>query len=225
MKSHQKRTAISHYVLKNLARPLIKALWVKKVTGLQNIPKKGAFIIAMNHQSFFDFLIFTAIAPRNIHFLAAEKFYQNKYWKALMVLTGQIKVDRHAKDKTELHGHVKCHLGKGLLLGIFPEGTRSPYKDEMLEAFNGVSKYAIEHKVSIIPVGLKGMYDILPKDSKKISFKKTSEVHIGAPIDVSEYWGKQIDDDTYSFVTEKVMKRIEHLSGKKYNFYKHEHAE
>ncbi len=225
MKSHQKRTALSHYILKNLARPIIKSLWVKKVTGLQNIPKNGAFIIAMNHQSFFDFLVFTAIAPRNVHFLAAEKFYKNKYWKALMILTGQIKVEREAVDKSELHLHVKNHLEKGLLLGIFPEGTRSPHKDEMLKAFNGVSRYAVEHKVNIIPVGLKGMYDILPKNSKKISFKKTSEVHIGVPVDVSEYWGQDLDNTTYSYITEKVIKKIELLSGKKYNHYEHNHAE
>ncbi|MBC7766899.1 1-acyl-sn-glycerol-3-phosphate acyltransferase [Arenimonas sp.] len=225
MKSHQKRTAISHYILKNIARPFIKTLWVKKVTGIENIPKKGAFIIAMNHQSFFDFLIFSAIAPRNVHFLAAEKFYKNRSWKALMVLTGQIKVERETKDKTELHNHVKTHLGKGLLLGIFPEGTRSPHKDEMLKAFNGISKYAINHKVNIIPVGLKGMYDILPKNSRKISFKKTAEVHIGKPIDVSEHWEGESDDEKYTYITEKVMKKIELLSGKKYNHYTHNHAE
>ncbi len=225
MKSHQKRTAISHYVLKNIARPFIKALWVKKVTGLENIPKKGAFIIAMNHQSFFDFLVFTAVAPRNVHFLAAEKFYRNRYWKALMVLTGQIKVDREAKDKTELHGNVRKHLEKGLLLGIFPEGTRSPHKEEMLKAFDGISKYAIEHKANIIPVGLRGMYDIMPKDSKKISFTKTAEVHIGEPIIVSQHLNEEFGDQKYSYITEKVMKRIEILSGKKYNFYTHNHAE
>ena len=225
MKSHQKRTAISHYILKNIARPFIKVLWVKKVTGLNNIPKKGAFIIAMNHQSFFDFLVFTAVAPRNVHFLAAEKFYKNKYWKALMILTGQIKVEREAKDKSELHGHVKTHLEKGLLLGIFPEGTRSPYRDEMLKAFDGISKYAIRHNVNIIPVGLKGMYDIMPKDSNKISFRKTAEVHIGEPIDVTQYINPDLGDEQYSYITEKIMKRIENLSGKKYNFYKHSHAE
>jgi 1-acyl-sn-glycerol-3-phosphate acyltransferase len=226
MKSYQKRTAISHYILKNIARPLIKSLWVKRVTGMDNIPKTGAFIIAMNHQSFFDFLIFTAIAPRNIHFLAAEKFYKNRYWKALMVLTGQIKVEREAKDKNQLHTHVKTHLGRGLLLGIFPEGTRSPHRDEMLPVFSGIAKYALDHNVQIIPVGLKGMYDIMPKESKKISFKKTAEVHVGEPIDVSKYLKIEIrDEDKYLYVTEKIIKKIENLSGKKYNHYKHNHEE
>ena len=225
MKSYQKRTAVSHFILKTLVKPLFKFFWVKKIVGLENIPKTNAYIIALNHQSFFDFLIFTVISPRNIHFLAAEKFYKNKYWKTLMVLTGQIKVEREAKDKTELHNHVKMHLNKGLLLGIFPEGTRSPHKDEMLPAFSGIAKYALEHHVHIIPVGLRGVYDILSKESKKISFRKCSEVHIGKPLDLTEYWGLHEDNEKCTLVTEKVMKKIELLSGKKYNHYKHNHAE
>ncbi len=223
MTSYQKRTAISHYILKHIARPVLKRLWVKKVVGLENIPKTGSYIFALNHQSFFDFLIFTVVCPRNIHFLAAEKFFSHRYWKILMKLTGQIKVDRHAEDKSVVHEHVKKHLEKGLLLGIFPEGTRSPYRDEMLPAFSGIAKYALKHNVSVIPVGLRGMYDILSKESKKVSFKKVCEVHVGEPIDLTKHFFEGHEDDKHLYLTEKIIKRIEILSGKKYNHYKHTH--
>jgi 1-acyl-sn-glycerol-3-phosphate acyltransferase len=225
MKSYHKRTAITHYILKKIVKPIFKFLWIKDIKGIDNIPKKGAYIFAFNHQSFFDFLIFTSISPRNIHFLAAEKFYNHKLWRPLMILTGQIKVDRHAHDKSDVHENVRIHLEKGLLLGIFPEGTRSPYPDQMLPAFDGISKYALKHRVNVIPVGLRGMHEILPKDGKKISFKKCSEIHIGEPIDLSSYWGNYDDINKCVDVTEKIMKEIEKLSGKKYNHYRHNYAE
>ena len=225
MKSYQKRTALTHYILKNIVKPFFKFFWIKKISGLENIPKKGTYIFALNHQSFFDFLLFTAISPRNVHFLAAEKFYKHKLWKPLMILTGQIKVDREVKDKSEVHEHVKIHLERGRLLGIFPEGTRSPYEDEMLPAFSGVARYALKHKVHVIPVGLRGMHNILPKSGGKVSFKKCAEIHIGEPLDFSGHWECHEDANICEFVTEKVIKKIEFLSGKKYNHYKHHHEE
>ena len=225
MKSHQKRTAITHYILKKIVKPFFKLFWIKKITGSENIPKKGTYIFAFNHQSFFDFLLFTAISPRNIHFLAAEKFFNHKLWRPLMILTGQIKVDRNAQDKSEVHEQERIHLEKGRLLGIFPEGTRSPSPDEMLPAFTGVAKYALKHKVHVIPVGLRGMHEILPKDGGKMSFKRCAEIHIGEPIDLTGHWECHEDTQTCEFVTEKIMKKIEKLSGKKYNHYKHNHDE
>lgn len=220
MKSYHKRTAVTHYILKKIVKPIFKFLWIKDIKGLENIPKKGAYIFAFNHQSFFDFLIFTAISPRNIHFLAAEKFYNHKLWRPLMILTGQIKVDRTSHDKSDVHENVKIHLEKGKLLGIFPEGTRSPHIDEMLPAFTGIAKYALKHKVHVIPVGLRGMHEILPKDGKKISFKKCSEIHVGEPIDLTEHWECDADTGICELVTDKIMSKIEILSGKKYNHYK-----
>lgn len=225
IKSYQKRIVVSHFILKMITRPIFKFIWIKNIRGISNIPKKGAYIFALNHQSFFDFLIFTAISPRNVHFLAAEKFYKHKLWRPLMILTGQIKVDRNSHDKSDVHENVKLHLEKGKLLGIFPEGTRSPYVDEMLPAYTGIAKYALKHKVHIIPVGLRGMHDILPKTGGKVSFKKCAEIHIGEPLDLSSHWECHEDTNICEFVTEKVMKKIEVLSGKRYNHYKNKHDE
>jgi len=223
MNSDSKIITLTYYLLRTLLKPFIKGLWVKNVTGLSNIPKSGSAIFALNHQSFLDFLTFTVISPRNVHFLAAEKFFESLFWKPIMILSGQIKVTRESHDKAVVHSIVKKHIDKGMLLAIFPEGTRSHSESEMLKAYTGIAKYALEHRIPIIPVGVKGAHGIFSKGSSKLKFRKSVEINIGEPLIHPEYWGKHLDKSTCTLVTEKVIKKIEALSGKKYNHYEFNH--
>ncbi len=216
IETHSKIVKLSYGFLRRIAGIFMRLFLVKKTTGFHNIPKKGAAVIAMNHQSFFDFLSMAAVAPRNIHFLAAEKFFNHKYWRMLMIATGQIKVDRQAKDKEEALAGVHKHLEKKTLVGIFPEGTRSHLPDEMLKAYNGVAKFALKNHVPIIPAGIIGAHEVLGKGDKKIKIKKVIELHVGRPMDFSQYWDMQEDKEICTYITEKVMKEIEKLSGKSY---------
>ncbi len=225
MKSHSRLTKITYRITRTILKPILQGIWVKEVTGRENIPKKGGVIIALNHQSFFDFLTFAVVAPRNIHFLTAEKFFNHKLWRILMIICGQIKVERTADDKSGVHSRVKQHLEAGHMVGIFPEGTRSPFKDEMLKAFTGIAKYALEHRVPIIPVGIRGAHEVLSKDGKKVNFIKSIEIHIGHPLHFPNHWEHHSDREARTYVTEKVMKQIERLSGKKYPHYELNHEE
>lgn len=223
MESHSYGISLLYGLLRRLLKPLIKALWIKKVTGLSNIPKKGSAIIAMNHQSFFDFLTLSVVSSRNIHFLAAEKFFYHPVWKHIMRASGQIKVDRKSDNKEEVHDKVKKHIEKSTLIGIFPEGTRSESKTHMLKAYTGIARYALAHKIPIIPVGIIGADEVLPKGAKKIKTGKMIEIHIGEPIHLEHYWGEEEDKETRTIVTEKVIKKIESLSKKIYPHYEFKH--
>ncbi|MEN9649544.1 MAG: hypothetical protein RL094_511 [Candidatus Parcubacteria bacterium] len=225
MNSDSKFIAFTYFVLRAILRPIIKTIWIKKTTGIQHIPTKGPAIIAFNHQSFFDFLCFSVVAPRNVHFLSAEKFFYHKLWKHLMKFTGQIKVERHVHDKSDVHESVRKHLAKGMLVGIFPEGTRSPHEHEMLKAFTGVGKFTLEHRVPVIPVGIKGTYAVLSNGTPKLQYNKVVEIHVGEPLHFSDHHGKHTDKQICQLVTEKVMKKIEVLSGKTYPHYELNHDE
>lgn len=225
MDSDSRLIAVTYYILRTLLKPLFGWILVKRVEGLSHIPKRGPAIIAFNHQSMFDFLCFSVVCPRNVHFLSAEKFFYQPGWKWLMKWTGQIKVERHVHDKSDVHESVRKHLSKGQIVGIFPEGTRSHLKDEMLKALTGVGKFALEHRVPVIPVGIKGTYDIHSKGQRSIQWKKIVEFHIGAPLHFSEHHGKHTDKQICLWVTEKVIKQIEKLSGKRYPHYEIKHNE
>ena len=211
--------SIAYYFFRKIVGPLVRIVFVSKVSGLDNIPKSGAALLAFNHQSFFDFICFSAVAPRNVHFLAAEKFFDSMRWRPIMIFTGQIRVERNSSDKSFVHLSVKKHLQKNTLVGIFPEGTRSPHVDKMLKVFNGTARYALEHKVPIIPVGIKGTYEIMSKHDLRPKLKKIVKINIGRPLHFHEYHGNHEDKKICTHVIEQVVKEIEILSGKIYPHY------
>ncbi|MEK7539487.1 MAG: lysophospholipid acyltransferase family protein [Patescibacteria group bacterium] len=203
-------------ILIHFLKPFVKALWVKEVTGIHHIPKKGPVIIAFNHQSYFDFISFMAVCPRPIHFLSAEKFFSHILWAPFMYLSGQIKVERLSHEKHILHELIHQHLIKGKVIGIFPEGTRSASPTNMLHAFTGVAKYAVYTGVPVIPVGIKGVHEIMSRHDYRPKFKKTISLHIGEPIHFTEHYGKILDEKTYRDLTDRIMLEISRLSGKGY---------
>ncbi len=208
----------SYFFIKITLGTLVRLIWVKKVEGVENIPKDGPIIIAFNHQSFFDFLCFVAISPRKIHFLSAEKFFSHLLWGPLVRLTSQIKVDRQNSDKSDLHELVYEHLINNKVIGIFPEGTRSPYEKEMLLAFTGAAEFAIRGEVPVIPVGIKGTYEVMAKHDKKPKFKKIVTIHIGSPLYFKEYHKSKLDKKTFRLITNKIMIEIAKLSERHYPY-------
>ncbi len=203
--------------LKFLFSPLVRLIWVKKVEGLENIPPKGAVIIAANHQSYFDFICFIAVSPRKIHYLAAEKFYESPFWKPLMKMTGQIKVERQVGDKMDAVDKANSILNEGKMLGIFPEGTRSA-DGEMHKPFSGVARFALKNRAPVIPVGIKGTFEILPRQKRFPKFKKIAEIKIGKLMYFEEYYGEENDKVILEKITDKIMSEIAVLADKKINY-------
>lgn len=201
-------------IIRKTLGPIIRWLWVSEIEGLENIPKNGPVIIASNHESYFDFLCFTAASPRKIHYMAAEKFFNKAVWKQLMQLTGQIRVDRKHPDKSKVFQQVFSALKQGRMMGIFPEGTRSP-DGKLLKAFTGVAKIALQAKVPVVPVGMIGTYEIMSRHDKRPKLKK-AKIKIGKPIYFNEYHNIEHKDHHFREVTDKIMLEIAELTGEKY---------
>ncbi|MEK7662471.1 MAG: lysophospholipid acyltransferase family protein [Patescibacteria group bacterium] len=209
---------LCYHVLRFVLGPLVRLIWIKEITGLHHIPPEGSVIVAFNHQSYFDFICFVAICPRHVHYLSAEKFFTNPFWHPIMKITGQIRVERRTPDKRILHETIHSHLDQGKAVGIFPEGTRSPHQDKMLEAFSGVARYAFHKKVPVVPVGIKGAYEVMSRFDKKPKFKKNIEINIGPPIDFSSYQYAKMNKKSFKILTNKIMVKISELSGKSYPY-------
>lgn len=184
---------------------LIKLIWLGKVRGLENIPKKGGFIICANHSSYFDFLILSVVCPRRIYFLAGEVFFKKWQWRWLVKLTKQIKVDRNSKDKSKSIEEVIKRLGENKVIGIFPEGTRSP-DGEISKFYTGAVRIALKTSVPIVPVGIKGAYEIMSRFNKFPKFNKRCDVEFG---DVINYNIKENPKDIdINKLTNKLRDRI-----------------
>ena len=200
-----------YWILKKIFGPFVRLIWIKKIKGLNNFPKTGPFIIAANHSSYFDFISLIAVCPRRVYFLAAEKFYKSKFWYPLVTGTGQIKVNRKNTDKKEVYQKVFSILKKGNVLGIFPEGTRSP-DGKIGKTFTGVAKFALEANVSVIPVSIIGTYEVMSRHDKCPKFKKNIKINIGKPISFEEYYQKEYDENILRKITDEIMKNIAMLN-------------
>ena len=153
----------TYNVMKNAAKVFLKLYFRLKSEGLENIPE-GPFILAPNHQSFFDGL-FVAVFLKNklmkqTYFYAKEKHLQNKILKFI--------ADKHnviVMDLTDLKISLQKMaevLKRGKNIIIFPEGTRTSSGElgEFKKTFAILSR---ELNVPIVPVAIKGAYDALPR--------------------------------------------------------------
>lgn len=200
-----------YWFLRYSIGPLVRLIWVSKVDGLENIPSKGAVVIAANHSSYFDFLTTIAVLPRRIYYLAGEVFYKSWFWKPLLVLTGQIKVDRNSTDKSAAINAGNGILNSGNILGIYPEGTRS--RDGKLHiAYNGVAKFALNNKCDIVPLAIEGAYEIMSSADKWPKFNKKCKLTFLKPLryeEIKNYSAEKI-------VQEILMPEIASQLGAKY---------
>ncbi|MYV44426.1 lysophospholipid acyltransferase family protein, partial [Streptomyces sp. SID2888] len=112
--------------------PWLRLVFRPRIEGLARVPAHGPAIIAGNHLSFADHFLMPAILKRRITFLAKAEYFTGPGLKGRLTAAffrnaGQIPVDRSSKDAGQ--AAIREGLGvlrKGELLGIYPEGTRSP---------------------------------------------------------------------------------------------------
>ncbi len=198
--------------LKEILSPFVRVLWVGKVEGKHYIPKKGAAILASNHQSYLDAPLLMTISRRRIYFLVGDFVYRSKAGAWLMNVTGQIKVDR--KDpggNGHVYGKAADVLSRGHLLSIFPEGWMSR-DGKTQKAYKGVARIALESKVDIIPVVFDGSYHIFPYNKSRPVLGKKCRIVILPPIKYCDFK----DKTPAQIVHDMLMPQIAEVLGHEY---------
>lgn len=207
------------YPLAKIILPPIINIWIKNTSGLENVPKKGAFIIAANHESYIDHFIivktFVMHLNKKVHSLAKKEHFDNPVKSAWHRWGGAIPIDRQAGGKEALMWAVNA-LKKGKIIMIHPEGTRS-LTGKIQKGKTGVARLALAARVPVIPVGLIGTFEIMPK-GKHIPKLKKAEINIGKPMHFDRHYNKSITKRLLREITNEIMKEIAKLSNQKYNF-------
>lgn len=195
-------------ILKLILEPLMKNLFSLKVTGLENVPEKGGYILAMNHFNHID-PVFIAIAHRRrIYFLTKEKAFKKLKSIFWVRLTKQIPVKEGNSDSAIKKSVEYSKNGK--VIGIFPEGT-TVGAPRLRRFRTGVARIALEAKIPIIPVALINTTEILseryyiPKKIKQVT------VRIGKPLYLKKYYGRQNDRKITKSVANKVRLEVRKL--------------
>jgi 1-acyl-sn-glycerol-3-phosphate acyltransferase len=160
-------------------RTLFNILGRVKVTGLENVPSRGPYVIAMNHISIFDPPLVVCFWPRQPEVIGAADVFEKKGQGTLLSLYGVVPVHRGDYDRVLLD-KIQAILQQGRPLVIAPEGGRS-HEPAMKRAMPGVG-YIIEHaQVPVVPVGLVGTTDDFWQRARR-GEKPQLEMRIGQPI-------------------------------------------
>jgi 1-acyl-sn-glycerol-3-phosphate acyltransferase len=148
--------------------------------GLEHIPRAGGAVIASNHQSHIDILIYGGGVPRHVCFVARDTLAEQRWLGFVMRQCGAVLVKRGASDRRALRA-MADHLEQGDLVAIFPEGTRT--RDGNLQEFKGGALLAARlAKVPIVPAGIRGAFEAFPR-GRALPRPVKIRVRFGPPID------------------------------------------
>jgi 1-acyl-sn-glycerol-3-phosphate acyltransferase len=193
----------------------MRAAYRLHVEGLDNVPTTGSGIVAANHISFLDSLFIPLAIPRRVTYLAKAEYWDSWKTKWFFNSLGQIPVrrDNSAKAQAALEAGMRV-LGADGLLGIYPEGTRSP-DGRLYRGKTGVGRMAAHAECPVVPVGLIGTREIMSKDAKLPKLSGSVVVRFGKPIYIDVGEAAQDPLTCRSFV-DALMFEIRLLSGQEY---------
>jgi 1-acyl-sn-glycerol-3-phosphate acyltransferase len=192
----------------------VRALWLKSVEGVENLPARGPVIIASNHESYLDFIVLDAALPRQPVFLAGEVFYRNPLLAWAFKRMHFIRVDRrHPRSGIATIRETAKSLRRGNLVVMYPEGSRSP--DGLLrKAHEGIGLLAHLAEVQVVPVAITGTHEAWGKGVKRPK-PYPCKVRFGEPMHFSRA-AQAEDREVVAQTTREIMGRIAELAGEVY---------
>ncbi len=209
-----------YWVVKAILTPLLRVLYRPWTEGLENVPEAGPAIIASNHLSFLDSIFMPLLVPRRVTFLAKSDYFtepglKGRLKRMFFTGVGQVPIDRSGGRASEAALETGIDiLNEGKLLGIYPEGTRSP-DGRLYRGKVGVARMALEAGVPVIPVAMIGTFEVQPQ-GKVIPRIKRIGMRFGAPLDFSRYAGLEDDRFVLRSMTDEIMYELMSLSNQEY---------
>lgn len=210
-----------YWVLKTLILgPILRLLFRPWVEGQENVPVDGAVIFASNHLSFSDSIFLPLVVSRRVTFLAKSDYFTGRGFKgrataAFFKGAGQLPVDRSGgmAGEAALKSGLKV-LRRGDVLGIYPEGTRSP-DGRLYRGRTGVARMSLSAGCPVVPVAMIGTDKAQPS-GKRVPKIMRIGVRIGKPLDFSRYEGMEENRFVLRSITDEVMYELMLLSQQEY---------
>lgn len=206
---------ILSWFCKIFLKPIVDRFLVKEVRGLENAPKAN-FILAANHQSHLDIIMCGYVCvPRRFTYIGQIDRYsgvQKLLRNFLYFLSGVIPVDRTDEDsrKGAIRKAIRA-LKKGDILVIYPEGTRSR-TGEIQKGKFGAAKIYLKTGIPILPVGIKGTFELMPAGRSFPFLKRIIEINVGRPLHFKEEFEKAQNLDCaseeYKNICQKITARV-----------------
>jgi 1-acyl-sn-glycerol-3-phosphate acyltransferase len=205
----------TYLILKGILKPWLWGWFSWTLEGVENIPREGPALLAMNHISFLDPLAASYVvdkAERVPRFLAKTELFKDKRIAWLLRGAKQIEVRRGTRDAPMALDNAFAALDKGEIVVVFPEGTITNDPDlKPLPAKSGIGRLALGSKVPVIPCAVWGTQNVWPKGYRKHWWPPRQDIliRVGEPMDVSRYAD---DRDGWHSFGARVMEEIAILS-------------
>ena len=209
------------WLLKHLlVGPMLWTVYRPTVSGVEHVPTEGPAIIVGNHIGFLDSVFMPLVIDRRVYFLAKSDYFTGRGlrgWITRMFFLGigQLPIDRSGGKASEasLNSGLEV-LARGEILGIYPEGTRSP-DGRLYRGRTGVARMILETGVPVIPVVVWGTDKAMPIGARLPKVAKVG-VRFGEPMDFSRYAGLESDRFVLRAVTDEIVYELQRLSGQEY---------
>jgi len=197
---------MAHLFLKWILYPVMRLFFVRQINGIKNIPKKESYILAFNHASYIDgaLIILTWLWHKNemVHTVMMKPMFRNWFRKLIFkTWLDQVSVNGSVHEAIE-------YLIHGKIIGIAPEGGRTYTGKIMKPAGTGLGVMALETRKPIVPIGIKGTFELWPRYNRFPKLKRTVEINIGKPI---MFKGRTTRQKAKQ-ITQQVLNRIKKLT-------------
>lgn len=179
-----------------------------RVEGTEHVPGSGPFILAPTHRSNMDILLACGVTRRRLRYMGKDTLWKFRPIGRLLSMLGGFPVTRGTADLEALKRCVAVLRG-GEPLVLFPEGTRrsGPTIDHL---FDGAAFVAAKAGVPIVPVGIAGAEDSMPKGQKRIR-RSRCVVLVGAPLSVETSSAGRTSRADLESATEALRGRLQEL--------------
>lgn len=172
-----------------------------RVTGRENLPKQGGYIIAANHLSLWDPPLVATPIPAHLHYMAKQELFQIPVFSTIIRGLGAFPVRRATADRLAIRTAINL-LKAGEIVGIFPEGTRSK-TGKLQKPEAGLELIASKAGVPVIPVAIIGTNLLFRNGNVFPRF----EVHFGKAI----YPSDKNQGHEHNNLTSQVMHSIQNM--------------
>ena len=169
---------IGYLLVRWIFVPILRVVFAMRVTGAENVPKKGPVVIAPNHKSFWDAFFVAAVVPRRIYFMGKSELFEGRAGRVLISLGG-FPVRRGESDAEAVETALEI-LRRGDVLALFPEGTRVTDPEALGKPRKGAARLAIEGGAPIVPTAITGT------EKRRFHLPRRVQVSFAEPIPVTD---------------------------------------
>ena len=195
-----------HYLSANLSDICFRG----EVSGVENLPRHGGYLVAANHASHLDPFIIGARLPQQVTFFARKTLWTPGFASWWLNAVGTIPVDRDGRQDVGALKRVLRALADGKVLILFPEGTRSP--DGRLQAPKpGIGFIVCKTQVPVVPARIFGSFDALGKSANVPRLGTRLTVVFGRPISPAVYDDPAAGKERYQIAGTRIMAHIARL--------------